>query len=159
MKTFNGIMMVAITALFGIFYGCSQDDDMYDNSDMYTLAEEMGTRGGGGDPGGGVQKKKVVFKLTNALVHNPKKKSDITDPILDGEYDTDTLTVSISNFVGHAAISIHSGESRSQMSSDTIAIPEESPVNFPLSGYATGVNYEINVVLSDSSAYVGLFDL
>ena len=52
--------MVAITALFCIFCACSQDDDMYDNSDMYTLAEEMGTRGGGGDPGGEIKKKPVM---------------------------------------------------------------------------------------------------
>lgn len=155
MKTSKGIMMVAIIALFCIFCGCSQDDDVYDNSDMYTLAEEMGTRGGGGDPGGGVKKKKVYFNPLSGNHSNPKGVSTT----LYGEYDTDTLTVSISNFVGDAAISIHAVESGSPMSSTTITIPSGSPVDFPLSGYATGVNYEIDVALSDSSAYVGLFDL
>ena len=57
MKTINGMLLVVITALFGILCGCSQEDDGYDNADMYTLAE-MGTRisdptEGGGNPGGG----------------------------------------------------------------------------------------------------------
>ena len=123
MKTSKGIMMVAITALFCIFCACSQDDDMYDNSDMYTLAEEMGTRGGGGDPGGEIKKKPVIFKHTSSHIHHPKNIYDSSDPILYGEYDTATLTISISNFVGHAAIYIHSVESGSLMSSDTIPVP------------------------------------
>ena len=45
------MLVVVITALLGVLCGCSQEDDGYD-SYMYTLAEEMGTRGGGGDPGG-----------------------------------------------------------------------------------------------------------
>lgn len=159
MKTSKGIMMVAITAVFCVFCGCSQDDDVYDNSEMYTLAEEMGTRSMGGDPGGTSRKRFIKWYKGGQIPSPSKGFDDSSAPNLYGEYDTDTLTVSISNFVGNAAISIHSGESRSQMSSDTIAIPEESPVNYPLSGYATGVNYEINVVLSDSSSYVGLFDL
>lgn len=172
MKTSKGIIMVAITALFCIFCACSQDDDMYDNSDMYTLAEEMGTRSMGGDPGGASLKKKVYWSKKDSG-HNsspsgildpinmsaPASLPNSSDLILYGEYDTATLTISISNFVGHAAIYIHSVESGSLMSSDTIPVPSGSPVDFPLSGYATGVNYEIDVALSDSSAYVGLFDL
>ena len=41
---------VFITTTIILLASCSQDDDYYE-SDMYTLAE-MGTRGGGGDPGG-----------------------------------------------------------------------------------------------------------
>ena len=40
-----------VTTTMVLLVSCSQDDDNYD-SDMYTLAE-MGTRLGGGDPGGG----------------------------------------------------------------------------------------------------------
>lgn len=43
-------LFVTTTVVF--LASCSQDDDAYDNSEMYTLAEEMGTRSGGGDPGG-----------------------------------------------------------------------------------------------------------
>lgn len=42
-----------VTTTIVLLASCSQDDDYYDNSEMYTLAEEMGTRSGGGDPGGG----------------------------------------------------------------------------------------------------------
>ncbi len=154
-------MMVAIAAVVCVFCGCSQDDDMYNDSDMYTLAEEMGTRSMGGDPGGnqGNKKKKIDFVHTPSVIPNPSKTSKSTDPTLYGEYDTDTLTVSISNFVGSADISIRSVESGSLMSSTTITVPSGSPKEFPLSLYPTGVDYKIIVVLSDSSAYVGLFDL
>lgn len=40
-----------VTTTIILLASCSQDDDYYE-SDMYTLAE-MGTRGGGGDPGNG----------------------------------------------------------------------------------------------------------
>ena len=52
-KNFCGIFAtVFVTTTMVILASCSQDDDYYDNSEMYTLAEEMGTRSGGGDPGG-----------------------------------------------------------------------------------------------------------
>lgn len=38
---------VFVTTTMVILASCSQDDDYYDNSEMYTLAEEMGTRLGG----------------------------------------------------------------------------------------------------------------
>ncbi|MBO7581184.1 MAG: DUF3244 domain-containing protein [Bacteroidaceae bacterium] len=159
MKTIKGIMMVAAAAVVCVFCGCSQDDDMYNDSDMYTLAEEMGTRSMGGDPGGTSRKKNIKWDKDGQAPFPSKGFDDSSDPILYGEYDTDTLTVSISNFVGRAAIYIRSVETGSSMASTTITVPSGSPVDFPLSGYATGVDYKINVVLSDSSAYVGLFDL
>ena len=57
------MLLVVITVLFGILCGCSQEDDGYDNAEMYTLAE-MGTRlGGKGDPGSGIKRKRVLFTL------------------------------------------------------------------------------------------------
>ena len=53
-KYFCGIFAtVFVTTTMALLASCSQDDDYYDNSEMYTLAEEMGTRSGGngGDPG------------------------------------------------------------------------------------------------------------
>lgn len=163
-------MMVVIAAVVCVFFGCSQDDDMYDNSDMYSLAEEMGTRSMGGDPGGIPGKRRIIFDPYPDSLQDPTSISDpmhmsapaslpnSTFPILYGEYDTDTLTVSISNFVGHAAISILAVESGYTMSTDTIAIPEESPADFPLSNYPTGAYYHIFVTLGDAT-YYGVFDL
>ena len=51
-SNFCGIFAtVFVTTTIILLASCSQDDDNYD-SDMYTMAE-MGTRLGGGDPGGG----------------------------------------------------------------------------------------------------------
>ncbi len=157
MKNLSRVMMVAIAAVVCVLCGCSQDDDIYDNSDMYTLAEEMGTRSMGGDPGGTPRKRKIVFKHTAGHFHHPKNILDSTDPTLYGEYDTDTLTVSISNFVGHASISIVQGTTIIDSMGTNVAGGVTN--SFPLAGYTTGVGYEIDVALSDSSAYVGLFDL
>ena len=132
MKTFNGIMMVALTAMFYLFCGCSQDEDDYNNSDMYTLAEEMGTRGGGGDN---------------------------TAPILDGEYDTSTLTISISNFSGSADIYIYTVQGHNMMDVTTTNVVNGTLIDFSLSDYTTGVDYEIYISLSNGEAYVGQFVL
>lgn len=151
-------MMVAVAAVLCVFCGCSQDDDMYNDSDMYTLAEKMGTRSMGGDPGGTPGKKKIVFKHKyGGHLNQPKSIIDSTDPTLYGEYDTDTLTVSISNFVGHASICIVQGANVIDSIGTDVAGGFTN--NYSLAGYTTGVGYEIDVALSDSSAYVGSFDL
>lgn len=43
MKRINGSIVASFIIFAGIACGCSQDDADYD-SNMYTLAEEMGTR-------------------------------------------------------------------------------------------------------------------
>ena len=159
MKTFNGIMMVALTAMFYLFCGCSQDEDDYNNSDMYTLAEEMGTRGGGGDPVGTVKKKKVVFLHTDEIINNPKSVLENTNPILDGEYDTSNLTISISNFNGSADIYIYTVQGHNMMDVTTTNVVNGTSIDFSLSDYTTGVDYEIYISLSNGEAYVGQFVL
>ena len=53
-KNFCGVFAtVFVTTTIILLASCSKDDDAYDNSEMYTLAEEMSTRSGGGDPGEG----------------------------------------------------------------------------------------------------------
>lgn len=173
MKTFNGIMMVALTAIFSVFCGCSQDEDDYNNSDMYTLAEEMGTRGGGGDPGGNTpQKKKVHWKkevagntpkptgfLNPVNMSSPAGLPNSTDPILDGEYDTSTLTISFSNFNGSADIYIYTVQGHNMMDVTTTNVVNGTSIDFSLSGYTIGVDYEIYVSLCNGEAYVGQFVL
>lgn len=154
-------MVVAITALFGLFCGCSQEDDGYDNADMYTLAEEMGTRGGGngGDPGGnqGKKKKKIDFVRVIGDIPNPNKASNSTDPILDGEYDSTELSVFISEFSGHV-------ESYLRDTNHTIwgyaqkDVLGEDQIDFSLTNCPTGAGYEVIVAL-DSIWYEGAFDL
>ncbi|MBO7581194.1 MAG: hypothetical protein J6T38_06730 [Bacteroidaceae bacterium] len=52
------------TTIIGLV-SCSQDDDFYENNEMYTLAEEMGTRSGGGDPGG--QPSPAIIHVTDSI--------------------------------------------------------------------------------------------
>lgn len=158
MKTFNGIMMVALTAMFCVFCGCSQDEDDYNNSDMYTLAEEMETRGMGGDPGGnqGKKKKKIDFVRVTGDIPNPKKNSNSTIPALYGEYDTDTLAVSVSNYVGLAKIYVAQGSI--VLDSIITNVPSGCPSIFSLAGYTIGETYHADVVLG-SDKYIGDFDL
>ena len=54
-----------VTTTIILLASCSQDDDYYDNSEMYTLAEEMGTRSGGGDPGSGSVEIKKLNLMCN----------------------------------------------------------------------------------------------
>lgn len=151
-------MMVVVAAVLCVFCGCSQDDDMYNNSDMYTLAEEMGTRSMGGDPGGNPGKRTILFTIIADATHKPQRSFGESNATLLGEYDTNDLTISISNYEGDAVISILSVESGYLMSTDTIDVPEESPANFPLSSYPTDAYYHIFVTLG-SDTYYGVFDL
>ena len=64
-KNFCGIFATLfVTTIIILLASCSQDDDYYDNSEMYTLAE-MGTRSGGGDPGG--QPSPVITHVTDSI--------------------------------------------------------------------------------------------
>lgn len=158
MKTINGMLLVVITALFGILCGCSQEDDGYDNADMYTLAE-MGTRlGGKGDPGSGKKKRKILLSPVPTNHTDPKSLPSKTESVLYGEYDTETLTISISNYNGNAEISILTVESGYLMSSTTVAVSSESSIDFSLLDYPTSAYYQIFVTLG-SDTYYGVFDL
>ena len=132
---------------------------MYDNSGMYTLAEEMGTRGGGGDPGGEMKKKKVYFRHPISNTSPPSKTSNTTNPILDGEYDTSTLTISINSFEGSADIYIYTVQGHNMMDVTTTNVVNGTSIDFPLSDYTIGVDYEIYVSLSNGEAYVGQYAL
>ena len=152
------MLLVVITALFGILCGCSQEDDGYDNADMYTLAE-MGTRlVGKGDPGSGKKKRKIVLKPVPTNHTDPKSLPSKTESVLSGEYDTETLTISISNYNGNAQISILTVESGYLMSSATVAVSSESSIDFSLLNYPTSAYYQIFVILG-SDTYYGVFDL
>ncbi len=152
------MMMVTVTALFSFLCGCSQEDDYYD-SDMYTLAE-MGTRlgEGGGDPGGSTKKRRISLDYLKDSHTNPKGISGKSAPTLYGEYDTETLTISISNYEGNAQISVLTVESGYLMSSATLAVSSTSSIDFSLLNYPTNAYYQIFVTLG-SDTYYGVFDL
>ena len=158
MKKTNVILMLAFTALVCSLMGCSQEDDGYDNAEMYTLAE-MGTRlGGKGDPGSGIKRKRVLFTLAPDVTSKPQRNMGDSILSLSGEYDTETLTISISNYNGNAQISILTVESGYLMSSATVAVSSESSIDFSLLDYPTSAYYQIFVTLG-SDTYYGVFDL
>lgn len=171
MKKINVILMLAFTALVCSLMGCSQEDDGYDNAEMYTLAE-MGTRlGGKGDPGGMSPKTIICWKkrkeyidtptgaLTPFNMSSPASLPNSTDPILYGEYDTSTLTISISNFNGSADIYIYSVQGHDMMDVTSANVDNGTSIDFPLLDYTSGVDYEIYISLSNGEAYLGQFDL
>ena len=159
-----------VTTTMVLLASCSQDDDNYD-SDMYTLAE-MGTRlgGEGGDSGGKPRKKVIRWEKESENTHQPTSLPNpisilslsclpnSTSPTLYGEYDTETLTISISNYNGNAQISILTVESGYLMSSATVAVSSESSIDFSLLNYPTSAYYQIFVTLG-SDTYYGVFDL
>ena len=158
MKTINGMLVVVITALLGVLCGCSQEDDGYDNAEMYTLAEEMGTRGGGGDPGNNVKKRRISFTRTGDNHYQPKAEPNTTNIIISGEYNTSTLTISINNYSGNATIYIQTIQGDQLMDSATMAVSDEAHINFSLTNYTIGARYQIYVILG-SDTYYGVFDL
>ena len=171
MKKTNVILMLAFTALVCSLMGCSQEDDGYDNAEMYTLAE-MGTRlgGEGGDSGGKPRKKVIRWEKESENTHQPTSLPNpisilslsclpnSTSPTLYGEYDTETLTISISNYNGNAQISILTVESGYLMSSATVAVSSEACIDFARLDYPTSAYYQIVVTLG-SDTYYGVFDL
>ena len=90
---------VFVTTTVVLLASCSQDDDNYD-SDMYTMAE-MGTRLGGGDPGGGEAPRPpkiytctvVKYDQTYEAGHEHPDHDDITlTYTINSSFDINSLT-------------------------------------------------------------------
>ena len=161
---------LAIGALFCFFSGCSQDDDGYNDSEMFTRAEGEMMRNNGGDPGGEHRKTPIHFKESGNSSGNPTSISFPTEelclsnvpntanPALFGEYDNRTLSVSIGNYTGNAILYICSVQGNHLMGSTTLTVENSASQDFSLTGYSTGQSYQIYVIL-DNAAYVGNFEL
>ena len=174
MEKIKRLRWLAIAALFCFFSGCSQDDDGYNDSEMFTRAEgEMMRNGEGGDggAGGSSSKKKVKWEREkDDEASNPTSISFPTEtlclsnvpntdnPTLFGEYDNRTLSVSIGNYTGNAILYICSVQGNHLMGSATLTVENSASQDFSLTGYSTGQSYQIYVIL-DNAAYVGNFEL
>ena len=169
MEKIKRLRWLAIAALFCFFSGCSQDDDGYNDSEMFTRAEEgMMRNGEGGDEGNG-QKKTIIWDK-EIYTDDPTSISFPTEtlclsnvpntanPTLFGEYDNRTLSVSIGNYTGNAILYIYSVQGNHQMDSVTKEVANAEGIDFSLAGYPTGKNYQIHVILG-SAAYVGTMKL
>ena len=169
MEKIKRLRWLAIAALFCFFSGCSQDDDGYNDSEMFTRAGgEMMRNGEGGDGGNG-QKKTIIWDK-EIYTDNPTSISFPTEtlclsnvpntdnPTLFGEYDNRTLSVSIGNYTGNAILYICSVQGNHLMGSTTLTVENSASQDFSLTGYSTGQSYQIYVIL-DNAAYVGNFEL
>ena len=174
MEKIKRLRWLAIAALFCFFSGCSQDDDGYNDSEMFTRAEgEMMRNGEGGDGGAGGSSSKEKVKWERGEddeASNPTSISFPTEtlclsnvpntdnPTLFGEYDNRTLSVSIGNYTGNAILYIYSVQGNHQMDSATKEVANAEGIDFSLAGYPTGKNYQIHVILG-SATYVGTMEL
>lgn len=170
MEKIKRLRWLAIAALFCFFSGCSQDDDGYNDSEMFTRAEGEMMRNNGGDPGGEHRKTPIHFKESGNSSGNPTSISFPTEtlclsnvpntdnPTLFGEYDNRTLSVSIGNYTGNAILYICSVQGNHLMGSATLTVENSASQDFSLTGYSTGQSYQIYVIL-DNAAYVGNFEL
>ncbi|MBR1666735.1 MAG: hypothetical protein IJ693_00505 [Bacteroidaceae bacterium] len=155
MKIINGIIMVAFTTLLFTFLGCSQDDEYY-NSDMYTMAEQLETRGG--EPGG--QGKKRIY--INPHCPQDIRPTDIpspTTPTLYGEYDDTTLSIFINGYSGSAQVSVLSVLGHHLMGYAEEMIESGVQIDFSLTSYTHGRTYQIFITLDNGDAYWGEFNL
>lgn len=169
MEKIKRLRWLAIAVLFCFLSGCSQDDDGYNDSEMFTRAEEgMMRNGEGGDEGNG-QKKTIIWDK-EIYTDDPTSISFPTEtlclsnvpntanPTLFGEYDNRTLSVSIGNYTGNAILYIYSVQGNHQMDSVTKEVANTEGIDFSLAGYPTGKNYQIHVILG-SATYVGTMKL
>ena len=167
MEKIKRLRWLAIAALFCFFSGCSQDDDGYNDSEMFTRAEGgMMRNGEGGDNSG---KKRIVF---NPFPRNSTEPTNVVplicptdytslsgfNPTLFGEHDSSALSVSIGNYTGNAILYICSVQGNHLMGSTTLTVENSASQDFSLTGYSTGQSYQIYVIL-DNAAYVGNFEL
>ena len=158
MKRIKGMIRLAIVALFCIFSGCSQDDEEFYDSEMFTRAEEGMMRNGEGGDGGSSKKTPIHFEIKKTNSSSPKGVDGKSSPTLFGEYDNRTLSVSIGNYTGNAILYICSVQGNHLMGSATIEVANTESIDFSLAGYPTGKNYQIYVILG-SAAYVGIMEL
>ena len=172
MKRIKGMIRLAIVALFCIFSGCSQDDEEFYDSEMFTRAEEgeMMRNGEGGNGGSSLKRMIKWERKKNDETSNPTSISFPTEtlclsnvpntdnPTLFGEYDNRTLSVSIGNYTGNAILYICSVQGNHLMGSTTLTVENSASQDFSLTGYSTGQSYQIYVIL-DNAAYVGNFEL
>lgn len=105
------------------------------------------------------KKKRIFWPEHQGTTSNPKSPSGNTVPFLMGEYDSDTLSISIGEYWGDATVYIIAIPSNTIMDSDSTSVVFQTQMDFSLSGYAQGTTYQAIIILNDDEVYVGEFDL
>lgn len=158
MEKIKRLRWLAIAALFCFLSGCSQDDDGYNDSEMFTRAEEGMMRNGEGGDGGSSKKTPIHFEIKKTNSSSPKGVDGKSSPTLFGEHDSSALSISIGNYTGNAILYIYSVQGNHLMDSATKEVANAEGIDFSLAGYPTGKNYQIHVILG-SATYVGTMKL
>ena len=104
-------------------------------------------------------KKKVIISPFPGTTSDPTGIISGSSPILSGEYDADTLTITISNYWGNAEIYILSTLGHHEMDSAEETINSEYQLDFPLEGYVEDATYQIFITLENGESYMGEIEL
>ena len=104
-------------------------------------------------------KKKIILTPFPDTTSSPTGQSGNPIPVLDGEYDADSLTISISDYWGDAEVTITRLPFHQLMDSAEDTVVSEAQFDFSLSGYVEGMVYQVVVVLDNNETYIGEFTL
>ena len=104
-------------------------------------------------------KKKIILTPFPDTTSSPTGQSGNPIPVLDGEYDADSLTISISDYWGDAEVTITRLPFHQLMDSAEDTVVSEAQFDFSLSGYVEGMVYQVVVVLDNNETYIGEFVL
>lgn len=104
-------------------------------------------------------KKKVIISPFPRTTSDPTGIISGSFPILSGEYDADTLTISISDYWGNAEIYILSTLGHHEMDSAEESINSECQFDFSLEGYNESATYQIFIILENGESYMGEIEL
>lgn len=104
-------------------------------------------------------KKKIILTPFPDTTSSPTGQSGNPIPVLDGEYDADSLTISISDYWGDAEVTITRLPFHQLMDSAEDTVVSEVQFDFSLSGYVEGMVYQVVVVLDNNETYIGEFVL
>lgn len=104
-------------------------------------------------------KKKIILTPFPDTTSSPTGQSGNPIPVMDGEYDADSLTISISDYWGDAEVTITRLPFHQLMDSAEDTVVSEAQFDFSLSGYVKGMVYQVVVVLDNNETYIGEFVL
>ena len=105
------------------------------------------------------KKEKIHWTNQNNQIPSPTGQSGNPIPVMDGEYDADSLTISISDYWGDAEVTITRLPFHQLMDSAEDTVVSEAQFDFSLSGYVEGMVYQVVVVLDNNETYIGEFVL
>ena len=103
-------------------------------------------------------KRKVILTPISSNTPRPTDLTGDPIPILDGEYDSDTLTISICDYWGNAEVYIKRLPSFLVIDSAEETVVSETQFDFSIADYVESDTYQIVVELDNGETYIGEFE-